>query len=68
MAAIIKCDLCGATVHHTNAMHVRVHKLTDATTFVKQVEDTFDVCGSCYEDLLGRRKEVYKTDDNQRTT
>ncbi len=61
MAAMIQCDCCGKIVKHTDAMHLRVHKLADTTNFMNKTEEWFDVCNKCYSKI----KNVIKTGGNE---
>lgn len=63
MAGIVKCDKCGAVVPHTKAMHVRLYKLLDATSFDRRrAEHGFDICNACYKKLLDEVKGGGKQD------
>lgn len=52
MAACIKCEKCGAIVSFNEAVHIRAHKFTDASSFRTKPEDFFDVCKNCYDGLV----------------
>jgi len=52
MAAVVKCDICGKIVKHTNASHLRTYKLTDATSFDgSRAILAFDICHDCSSNL-----------------
>lgn len=58
MASAIKCDKCGMTsTNVADFMHIRVHKMASATTFEKYVEEHFEVCQKCYDEIYNFKEE-----------
>ena len=57
MASVIKCDRCG---HVSDKLidfkHIRVYKLTSATTFNTNDKAHFDICEICYENMILMKK------------
>lgn len=51
MAAVVKCDACGAIVGYSKAKHVRVFTLDSATTYRSPAEHHADICSECHKKL-----------------
>lgn len=49
----LRCAICGRDVHYTQAVHVRVHEMTDVYRFRTRPMEYFDVCLECYGKLRG---------------
>lgn len=49
----IRCAVCGKDIHYTQAVHVRVHEMTDVYRFRTHPMEYFDVCRECYENMRG---------------
>ena len=59
MASAIVCDKCGMTgTDVSKFMHVRGHKLVNATEFKTIADNYMDVCKECYDKIFN------KEDDN----
>ena len=59
MASVIKCDRCG---HVSDKLidfkHIRVYKLTSATTFNTNDKAHFDICEICYENMFDFNEKI----------
>lgn len=49
----IQCSVCGKDIHYTQAVHVRVHEMTDVYRFRTQPMEYFDMCRECYGKMIG---------------
>lgn len=59
MAAIVKCDCCGAVVPHNKAVHVRFHKMLSATRYdCSAALETCEMCSTCYKAITKHIKKV----------
>lgn len=49
MAAVVKCECCDKVVDYKNAMHIRMYRMTSATTYESgSAKEIADVCNDCY--------------------
>lgn len=52
MAAVVKCDICGAIVPYKQATLARCYKLASATTYREvDMKKVIDMCNTCYDKL-----------------
>lgn len=49
----IRCAVCGKDIYYTQAVHVRVHEMTDVYRFRTRPMEYFDMCLGCYGKLRG---------------
>lgn len=49
----IRCVVCGKDIHYTQAVHVRVHEMTDGYGTCTHPMEYFDMCRECYENMRG---------------
>ena len=55
MASAVVCDKCGISGTNTSKfMHVRGHRLANATEFKANAEDHIDVCKECYNKIFNK--------------
>ena len=63
MAAVVKCDICGAFVPHTKAILARCYKLYSATAYREcDFKKGIDMCDACYGKLDSILKDEVTTD------
>ena len=63
MAAVVKCECCGKVLCYKDALHIRVHKLGSATTFMNNPESYADVCKGCGEQIMKLMKQAEDKND-----
>ena len=52
MAAVVKCDVCGAVVKYQEAVHIRVYNLSSATAYnASHCKYAAEVCSTCEKRL-----------------
>jgi ribosomal protein S26 len=60
MAAKVQCDVCGKVFPYNKIKHIRMHNLTDATTYKNTTIEYFDLCEDCYNKSKALLKQEAK--------
>lgn len=61
MAAVVRCDSCGAVVPHTKAIHAKFYPMNSATSYRENdLKMIADLCDCCYKRFVGSFKQEAK--------